>query len=217
MRILVATDAWKPQVNGVVRTYERLAEEVKSLSASLSFLTPVDFPTVPCPTYPEIRLALPSPARAARLIAATGADAIHIATEGPVGWMARSYCRRRGIPFTTSFHTRFPEYLASRFAIPERLTYALQRRFHNAGAGIMVATPSLAADLARRGFERLMAWTRGVDTDALPAAHHPPLRRGTDIPLRRTRRNREEHRSISRARPAGRQGDRRQRTAASLF
>jgi glycosyltransferase involved in cell wall biosynthesis len=164
MRILVATDAWKPQVNGVVRTYERLAEEVKGFSASLSFLTPADFATVPCPTYPEIRLALPSFARAAKLITASGADAIHIATEGPVGWMARSYCRGRAVPFTTSFHTRFPEYLSSRFAIPQRLTYALQRRFHNAGAGIMVATPSLAADLANRGFERLMPWTRGVDT-----------------------------------------------------
>lgn len=164
MRILIATDAWKPQVNGVVRTYECLAAECEALGASLDFLTPADFRTVPCPTYPEIRLALPGHERCAARIRAARADAIHIATEGPVGWMARAYCRGAGIPFTSSFHTRFPDYLSSRFGIPEAWTYAAQRRFHNAGAGVMVATPSLARDLASRGFRNLLAWTRGVDT-----------------------------------------------------
>jgi glycosyltransferase involved in cell wall biosynthesis len=164
MRILVATDAWRPQVNGVVRTYERLAIEVAHLGASISFLTPSDFRTVPCPTYPEIRLALPDTASCAKRIETIRPDAIHIATEGPVGWMVRGYCRRRGIAFTTSFHTRFPEYLSERFAIPASWIYAIQRRFHNAGAGTMVATKSLAADLAARGFKRLVPWTRGVDT-----------------------------------------------------
>jgi glycosyltransferase involved in cell wall biosynthesis len=165
MRILVATDAWHPQVNGVVRTYERLAGEVRTLGASLSFLSPGDFRTLPCPTYPEIRLAVPAPSRAAALIRAHAPDAIHIATEGPVGWMTRDYCIRRAIPFTTSYHTRFPEYLYSRFAIPQTWTYAIQRLFHNSAAGMMVSTPSLAGDLAARGFARLMPWTRGVDTD----------------------------------------------------
>ena len=107
MRILVATDAWRPQVNGVVRTYERLADEVEPLGSSLAFLTPSDFRTIPCPTYPEIRLALPDQGSCTRQVDALAPDAIHIATEGPVGWMARAYCMRRRIPFTTSFHTRF--------------------------------------------------------------------------------------------------------------
>jgi glycosyltransferase involved in cell wall biosynthesis len=164
MRILVATDAWRPQVNGVVRTYERLAVEVEPLGASLSFLTPSDFHTVPCPTYPEIRLALPDRRLCTELIDALAPNAIHIATEGPVGWMARAYCKRRHIPFTTSFHTRFPEYLSSRFGVPASWIYAIQRRFHNAGGGIMAATKSLADDLVARGFNNLVPWTRGVDT-----------------------------------------------------
>jgi len=164
MRILVATDAWRPQLNGVVRTYERLGEAVERQGSSLVILSPSDFRTLPCPTYPEIRLALPARGRCAGLVEKLAPDAIHIATEGPVGWMVRAYCLRKGIPFTTSFHTRFPEYLASRFAIPERWTYAVQRRFHNAGAGIMVAARSLAADLEARGFVKLMAWTRGVES-----------------------------------------------------
>lgn len=165
MRILVATDASPPQVNGVVRTYERLAEEAATLGADLEFLTPSEFHTVPCPTYPEIRLALPGYFHAVRRIEAMKPDAIHIATEGPIGWMARTYCRLRRIPFTTSFHTRFPEYLASRFRLPLSWTYGIVRRFHNGSAGTMVATPSLAAELEARGFSRLMPWTRGVDTD----------------------------------------------------
>lgn len=165
MRILVATDAWRPQVNGVVRTYECLAEEVTQLGAELVLLTPDEFHTLPCPTYPEIRLAVPGYAYTVERIGVIKPDAVHIATEGPVGWMTRSYCLRRSIPFTTSFHTRFPEYLASRFGIPAGLTYGIQRRFHNAGAGMMVATPSLAADLEARGFQRVMPWTRGADTN----------------------------------------------------
>jgi glycosyltransferase involved in cell wall biosynthesis len=165
MRILVATDAYHPQVNGVVRTYERLAETVETLGASLTFLTPSHFRSIPCPTYPQIQLALPDFARARKLIAAAAPDAIHIATEGPVGWMTRSYCLRAGIPFTTSFHTRFAEYVSSRSLVPESWIYGLQRRFHNAGVGTMVATQSLAADLSQRGFHNLLPWTRGVDTN----------------------------------------------------
>ncbi len=165
MRILIATDAFHPQVNGVVRTYERLAENVERLGASLTFLTPSHFRSIPCPTYPQIQLALPDFARARSLIAAAAPDAIHIATEGPVGWMTRAHCLRAGVPFTTSFHTRFAEYVSSRSLVPESWIYGLQRRFHNAGAGTMVATQSLAADLSQRGFRKLLPWTRGVDTN----------------------------------------------------
>ncbi|MFM1814375.1 MAG: hypothetical protein RLZ98_1070 [Pseudomonadota bacterium] len=165
MRVLVATDAWQPQVNGVVRTYERLDAEVARLGGELAMLTPNEFRTVPCPTYPEIRLAVPGYHYVIERLACIRPDAVHIATEGPIGWMTRRYCRIRSIPFTTSFHTRFPEYLTSRFGIPESWTYAVQRRFHNAGAGIMVASKSLATELEARGFERILPWTRGVDTE----------------------------------------------------
>lgn len=164
MKILVATDAWRPQVNGVVRTYERLGDEAVKLGAELDFLTPAEFHTVPAPTYPEIRLSLPGLGHVRRRFAAVQPDAVHIATEGPVGWMARSHCLSRRIPFTTSFHTRFPEYLRPRFAIPEAWTYAALRAFHNAGAGVMVATQSLSQELSARGFDRILPWTRGVDT-----------------------------------------------------
>lgn len=165
MRILVATDAWKPQVNGVVRTYGRLAEEAQRLGVEIVFLTPADFLTLPCPGYTEISLALPSARRAARLIGQLKPDYIHIATEGPVGWMTRGYCLKRGLRFTTSYHTKFPEYAAALLSIPASWAYAPVRRFHGPSAGIMTATPSLAADLAQRGFPRLMRWTRGVDTE----------------------------------------------------
>jgi glycosyltransferase involved in cell wall biosynthesis len=165
MRILVATDAWHPQVNGVVRTYERLAVELAALGVEMTVLAPQEFHTLPCPTYPEIRLALPSPGHIARRFRAVKPDAVHIATEGPLGWMARRHCRIHGIRFTTSFHTRFPEYLNQRFAIPTGWTEAVLRRFHNAGAGLMVATPSLGRELEARGFQRVLPWTRGVDTN----------------------------------------------------
>jgi glycosyltransferase involved in cell wall biosynthesis len=165
MKVLVATDAWRPQVNGVVRTYERLIEEAGDLGCEITLLTPEDFRTVPCPTYPEIRLALPAYNYVIERLDLINPDAVHIATEGPIGWMTRRYCKRRGVPFTTAFHTRFPEYVSSRFGVPEGWTYALQRRFHSAGAGMMVASESLRRDLEARGFERMMPWTRGVDTD----------------------------------------------------
>jgi 1,2-diacylglycerol 3-alpha-glucosyltransferase/glucuronosyltransferase len=165
MRILIATDAWHPQVNGVVRTYEHLARELAALDIELSVLAPHEFRTAACPTYPEIRLAVPGWSRVAARIRSVKPDAVHIATEGPIGWMARRYCSARAIPFTTSFHTRFPEYLAQRFAIPPPWTTAVLRRFHNAGRGMMVATPSLARELEAQGFERVLPWTRGVDTE----------------------------------------------------
>ncbi len=165
MRVLVATDAWRPQINGVVRTYERLADQVAEVGVELVFLTPSEFNTVPCPTYPEIRLAIPGYHYVIERLGMIQPDAVHIATEGPIGWMARRYCLQRNIPFTTAFHTRFPEYLSGRFGIPASWIYAIQRRFHNAGEGIMVASQSLATELEERGFERILPWTRGVDTE----------------------------------------------------
>jgi glycosyltransferase involved in cell wall biosynthesis len=165
MRVLVATDAWHPQVNGVVRTYERLALEAGKLGFEVSFLAPSDFRTLPCPTYPEIRLALAGPRAIAAHIERVRPDFIHIATEGPIGLMTRRYCRKTRWPFTTSYHTRFPEYVSARLPVPESWCYALQRRFHNGAAATFVATPSVAGELEARGFERLMLWSRGVDTE----------------------------------------------------
>lgn len=165
MKILVATDASAPQVNGVVTTYRRLAEELPRLGVSVSFLTPESFQSIRMPGYREIRLAVPSRTTCERQVAAAGADHIHIATEGPVGWMVRNACLRRGTPFTTSFHTRFPEYAAHHFGFPRAPVYAALRHFHNAGAGTMVAAPSLRRELAQNGFRNVQAWTRGVDTD----------------------------------------------------
>jgi glycosyltransferase involved in cell wall biosynthesis len=165
MRILIATDAWRPQVNGVVRTLTSLAASAATLGADIQFLTPDGFPSVEVPTYPGLRMALPSRHEIARRIEAVSPDAIHIATEGPIGWAARAYCRRRGLAFTTSYTTRFPEYVSVRTGIPASWGYAVLRRFHAAGAGTMVATPSLKRALCERGFTNLRNWTRGVDTD----------------------------------------------------
>jgi glycosyltransferase involved in cell wall biosynthesis len=181
MRILIATDAWHPQVNGVVRTYERLASEARTQGADLVFLSPSEFPSLPCPAYRSIRLAIPNRKRARELIEAARADFIHVATEGPVGVMARSFCLRNNRPFTTAYHTKFPEYASALLSIPPSWCYAVLKRFHNAGAGTMVATPSLGVELRRRGFERLMPWTRGVDTERF----HPRNVRlfGSDRPV----------------------------------
>jgi glycosyltransferase involved in cell wall biosynthesis len=165
MRLLIATDAWRPQVNGVVRTYERVIAEANALGAKIDILSPADFHSVVCPIYPEIRLAWPAPAWAAEKIRGGGYDFIHIATEGPVGLMARRACRQMGRPFTTSYHTRFPEYAEKLAGLPQPLSYWAVRRFHNSGIGTFVATPSLQRDLKARGFKHLMPWTRGVDTE----------------------------------------------------
>jgi glycosyltransferase involved in cell wall biosynthesis len=165
MRILIATDAWHPQVNGVVRTLTSLARSASGLGAEVEFLTPDGFPSLGVPTYPGLRVALPSRREIAKRIEAAAPDAIHIATEGPVGWSARAYCRRHKLAFTTSYTTRFPEYIAVRTIIPAGLSYAVLRHFHAAAAMTMVATSSLRQELGARGFKRLGTWTRGVDTD----------------------------------------------------
>jgi 1,2-diacylglycerol 3-alpha-glucosyltransferase/glucuronosyltransferase len=165
MHILIATDAWLPQINGVVRTYQNLERELTELGHKVSFIVPSLFRTIPCPTYPDIRLSITGPVAIAREIKKIGPDHIHIATEGPIGILVRAYCRKNSLEFTTCYHTRFPEYISSRFPIPLSWTYALQRRFHNAACTMMVATRSLEDDLTKRGYENIRRWTRGVDTD----------------------------------------------------
>jgi glycosyltransferase involved in cell wall biosynthesis len=159
-----------PQVNGVVRTLATVRAELTALGHSIVLVTPDLFTTVPCPGYAEIRLAFAAPSAVGRRIEAADADAIHIATEGPLGVAARRHCLKRGYAFTTAYHTRFPEYLSGRFGVPAALTYALLRRFHAPSRGVMVATQSVRRELAARGFVNLVPWSRGVDTQLFDAA-----------------------------------------------
>lgn len=163
MRILVATDAWHPQVNGVVRTLTMMADAAQSLGVDVGFLTPQSFRTFALPSYPDLRLALPYQAKIARLVADARPDSIHIATEGPIGLSVRRYCRKRGLPFSTSFHTRFPEYISARVPVPESWIWAALRWFHGASQAVMAATPALAGELRARGFRNVVLWPRGVD------------------------------------------------------
>lgn len=169
MKILVATDAWHPQVNGVVRTLGHVAREARDLGAEVDFLSPDAFWTLPMPSYPEIRLALVPPGEIERRLDSLKPDAIHIATEGPVGHAMRRVCIKRGLPFTTSLHTRFPDYVSERLPMPERwtsdLTWSWLRRFHAPGAAVLAATPTLASELAQRGFHDVKLWSRGVDAN----------------------------------------------------
>lgn len=164
MRLLIATDAWYPQINGVVRSIERMMDHAADCRAEVVLITPEDFRSVPLPSYPEIQLAFCRPARLAREIVRLRPTHIHLPTEGPIGHVARRLCVRHDLPFTTCYHTRLPEYVRTRLPVPIDLTYRLMRRFHNAGQGTMVATESLAEELAGRGFTNLRRWSRGVDT-----------------------------------------------------
>jgi glycosyltransferase involved in cell wall biosynthesis len=162
-RVLIVSDAWQPQVNGVVRTLATLVRELAALGIVAEVIGPDRFRTLPCPTYPDIRLSVLPRRKLSRLMTEFRPDALHIATEGPLGLAARKLARSRGWTFTTAFHTRFPEYLRARVRVPTRLSYAWLRRFHAAGRGLMVATESLRQELAGRGFRDLRAWSRGVD------------------------------------------------------
>lgn len=164
MRILIITDAWYPQINGVVRTNDTITQILRDQGDLVEVLSPQGGWTVPAPSYPEIRLDLWPGPRVKRAITSFKPDAIHIATEGPIGLAARNFCVRRRLPFTTAYHTRFPEYLRPRFFIPESWSYRVLRWFHNAGTATMVATGSMERELAARGFLRLSRWSRGVDT-----------------------------------------------------
>ncbi len=165
MHLAIVSDAWFPQVNGVVRTLSTVKTELEALGHRVDVVGPDRFRTWPCPTYPEIRLAILPRRRLARCLDRLAPDAIHVATEGPLGLAARAYCRRRRLAFTTSFHTRFPEYVEARTGIPRAWLYRWLRRFHAPAAGVMVATDTLMDELAGHGFANLRRWSRGVDTE----------------------------------------------------
>lgn len=171
-RILFVTDAWEPQVNGVVQTLKSLFAALSAMDIEVAHLTPAGHRTLPLPSYPDIRLALTTRRRIAQRMQEVQPDHVHIATEGPLGIHARRVCLTRGLPFTTSYHTRFPEYLRARVPVPEAWSYRWLRAFHNSSSGTMVATPSLKQELEAHGFDRLMLWGRGVDTEGF----HPRFR-----------------------------------------
>jgi glycosyltransferase involved in cell wall biosynthesis len=166
LKIMIVTDAWSPQVNGVVRTLETLAKDLESLGHTVRIITPLGRRTFPLPTYPEIRLALFQRRALTREIAEFAPDAVHIATEGSLGLTARRICLKHGIAFTTAFHTRFAEYVHTRFRmVPEKLIWRWLRWFHHPATAVMVATRTLKRELAGHGFKHLCIWSRGVDIE----------------------------------------------------
>ena len=165
MRILIVTDAWHPQINGVVRTLTALQNHLLAAGHEAVTITPDQFRSIPCPSYPEIRLALLPFRRMAKKIESMRPCVVHIATEGPLGMAARRYCLRRDIPFTTAFHTKFPEYLNARLHVPVSWTYKIMQRFHAPAKSVMVATETVEAELRARGFRSIKRWSRGVDTN----------------------------------------------------
>jgi glycosyltransferase involved in cell wall biosynthesis len=177
LKILIVTDAWKPQVNGVVRTLEVLGADLTALGHTVRYATPEGRFTIGLPTYREIRLALFPRARLEKEMRDFAPDAVHIATEGTLGMSARAICLKHGIEFSTSFHTRFPEYVRARFPlVPEELVYRWLRWFHGPATAMMVATESLKREMAAHGFTNLRIWSRGVDVDRfrpIPGASLP--------------------------------------------
>lgn len=165
LKIVIATDAWKPQLNGVVRTLDTLGRILTDFGNEVLYITPNEFKSVPLPSYPEIRLSLMPNRKVAKTINEFKPDAIHIATEGPIGRAARRFCKRRGYPFTTSFHTRFAEYANERWKLPTKWGYAVLKDFHKDGETMMVATPGLVEELDERGFRNMKLWARGVDLE----------------------------------------------------
>jgi glycosyltransferase involved in cell wall biosynthesis len=165
MRILLITDNWLPQISGFTRTFTAVIEELEQEGDTFEVIHPGYFRSLPCPTYPEIRLALTTKRRIAGLVERVAPDAIHIAIEGPLGLAARGYCLEQGVAFTTSYTTKWPEYLRARFPLPRRISYSYLAWFHAPAARCMVASPSLRNELSEKGFRNLASWGRGVDTD----------------------------------------------------
>ena len=166
MRIAIVSDAWRPQINGVVRTIETIARLRQAEGHEVEVFGPDRFRTLPCPTYPEIRLSLFPASRLHHMLKLFMPDAIHLVTEGPLGWAARAFCLKHDIPFTTAYHTRFPEYVHARIRIPVTWSYALVRRFHAPSAAVLVVAQSIRNELTARGFRNLVPWSRGVDITA---------------------------------------------------
>jgi glycosyltransferase involved in cell wall biosynthesis len=162
---MIVTDAWEPQVNGVVRTLKQTRRELEKMGHVVEMITPLEFRTLPCPTYPDIRLSLFPRGRLVSRLRAFNPDAIHIATEGPLGLAARRYAVHNGLPFTTAYHTRFPEYVQARFGFPLSWTYRFLRWFHGPSRAVMAPTPVVVRDLEQWGFTNVVRWTRGVDLE----------------------------------------------------
>ncbi|TAH11433.1 MAG: glycosyltransferase family 1 protein [Curvibacter sp.] len=173
MKLALVTDAWQPQVNGVVTTLVELVRELENLGHTVEVIHPGLFKTRPCPGYAGIDLAVRPGNALAQLLDSCAPDAIHLATEGPLGWAARSYCRKRKLAFTSAYHTRFPEILQAALKVPLWLGYALFRYFHKASSGVMVPTPSVLRLLDGKGFKRLRSWTHGVDVELFPYTEEP--------------------------------------------
>ncbi len=165
MKIMIVSDAWEPQVNGVVRTLKQTRAELEKMGNKVDILSPLEFRTLPCPTYPEIRLSLFPYRKVKQRLQDFAPDAIHIATEGPLGLAARRYCLRNKLPFTTAYHSRFPEYVNLRFGIPLALSYAWFRWFHNAADAVLAPTKVVIRDLEARGIRNVVRWSRGVDLE----------------------------------------------------
>jgi glycosyltransferase involved in cell wall biosynthesis len=163
MKIMIVTDAWEPQVNGVVRTLKNTRAELEAMGHEVDYLTPLEFKTLPCPTYPDIRLSLLPSRRVSARLEHFDPHALHLSTEGPLGLAARSWAVKRGHPFTTAYHTRFPEYVHARTRIPLAWTYAYLRWFHGPSQAILAPTPVVKQDLEKWGFANVRVWSRGVD------------------------------------------------------
>jgi len=184
VKLALVSDAWAPQVNGVVRTLQTTVGRLRERGWGVETITPDQFRTVPCPSYPEIRLAIGAGREIARRLTAFDADAVHIATEGPLGWAARRWCLDRAMPFTTSFHTRFPDYVALRTGLPASWFWPIIRHFHAPAVRIMVASAMLADELAEQGLRKTHLWSRGVDLDLFtPTASSLPAMAGLLHPV----------------------------------
>ena len=163
MRIAIVSDAWEPQVNGVVRTLQATRARLEDRGHDVDIIGPDRFPSMPCPTYPEIRLSLAGQKKVAQCIEAFEPDALHISTEGPLGWSARRWAKRQGLPFTTAFHTHFPEYVGRRTGLSPAFIWKLMRRFHAPSNAVLCATATLSSELNSRGIRHTHRWSRGVD------------------------------------------------------
>jgi len=184
MRILLATDAWEPQVNGVVRTLTRTVAECRAMGHQVEVVSPDQFKTFPLPTYPEIKLAMGAYEPVQERFKSFEPEAIHIATEGPIGLAARRICVDWKLPFTTSYHTKFPEYVSARLPLPLSAGYAYMRWFHGPSGRVMVATPTMRDELAMHGFRNISPWSRGVDTEMFtPAKATPDVYEGLARPI----------------------------------
>lgn len=173
MRIALCTDAWHPQINGVVRSLSKTVNGLAARGHEVELITPQQFRTLPLPGYSEIRLAMAPRFGTRRALHAFAPDIVHIATEGPIGWSARAWCLKHGVPFTTAFHTRFPDYAAVRTGLSPERFWPLLRRFHAPARAIMVATPSLGRELSERGLPRWRLWSRGIDRSLFHPGHAP--------------------------------------------